>query len=117
GGIAFYPDPDIRLAISRTIAIETPRGIRLAKDKSSHKIDVIIATAMAAQAAVTGQRETTIPCRIVVGLHGLLSSNAPIDDADAHYREAEIAAKRGELKGSDLLWFYKERAKRMGASR
>ena len=47
-----YPDADIRLAISRAVAVETPRGMRIAKDKQTHKIDVVIALAMAALAAV-----------------------------------------------------------------
>ena len=51
-GITFYEDDAIRLAISRTIALETPRGMRLAKEKSSYKIDVIVALAMAALGAV-----------------------------------------------------------------
>jgi hypothetical protein len=52
GGIAVYPDDALRLAVSRTIALDTPRGIRLAKEKSSHKIDVVIALAMASLHAV-----------------------------------------------------------------
>jgi phage terminase large subunit-like protein len=52
GNIIVYPDDAIRLAISRTIALETPRGLRLAKEKQSHKIDVVIALAMAALHAV-----------------------------------------------------------------
>jgi phage terminase large subunit-like protein len=61
GGIEFYRSDEIRLAISRTIALETPRGMRLAKEKSSHKIDVVIALAMAAHAAVAGVRKQEIP--------------------------------------------------------
>ena len=53
-----YPDADIRLAISRAIAIETPRGWRISKQIQSHKIDVVIALAMAAHAAVQGQAES-----------------------------------------------------------
>ena len=53
-----YPDPDIRLAISRTVASETPRGWRIAKQTQSHKIDVVVALAMAARAAVQGQSES-----------------------------------------------------------
>jgi hypothetical protein len=52
GGLAVYPDDALRLAVSRTIALETPRGIRLAKEKTSHKIDVVIALAMASLHAV-----------------------------------------------------------------
>ena len=47
-----YPDPELRLAISRAVAIETPRGWRIGKDKQTHKIDVVVALAMACHAAV-----------------------------------------------------------------
>jgi hypothetical protein len=47
-----YPDPDLRLAISRAIAVETSRGWRIAKEKAAHKIDVVVALAMAAHAAM-----------------------------------------------------------------
>jgi phage terminase large subunit-like protein len=53
------PDAGIRLAISRAIALETPRGWRITKEKQSHKIDVVVALAMAAHAAVKGQSEST----------------------------------------------------------
>jgi Phage Terminase len=51
-GIVLYPDADVRLAFNRAIAVETTRGWRIAKEKASHKIDVIIALAMAAHGAV-----------------------------------------------------------------
>jgi phage terminase large subunit-like protein len=50
-----YPDEAIRLAMSRAIAIETPRGWRIAKEKQAHKIDVVIALGMAALAAIQTQ--------------------------------------------------------------
>lgn len=52
-----YPDPQMRLAISRAVAVETPRGFRISKQTQSHKIDVVIALAMAAYAAVQDQSE------------------------------------------------------------
>lgn len=51
-GIVFYPDADIRLAFNRAVALETTRGWRIAKEKASHKIDVVVALAMSAHAAV-----------------------------------------------------------------
>jgi hypothetical protein len=57
--LAVYPDADIRLAISRAVAVESARGWRIAKDKQSHKIDVVVALAMAALAAVRAQSEST----------------------------------------------------------
>ncbi len=50
--ITVYADDALRLAVSRTIAKETPRGIQLTKEKSSHKIDIVIALAMASLHAV-----------------------------------------------------------------
>ena len=58
-GLVVYPDADLRLAISRAVAIETPRGWRIGKDRQAHKIDVVIALGMAALAAVRGQSEST----------------------------------------------------------
>jgi len=47
-----YPDDDVRLAVSRCVALETSRGWRIAKEKASHKIDVVVALAQAALGAV-----------------------------------------------------------------
>jgi hypothetical protein len=52
--LALYPDAGMRLALQRCVAIETSRGWRIAKEKTSHKIDVIIALALACHGAVQG---------------------------------------------------------------
>jgi phage terminase large subunit-like protein len=52
--LAVYPDAEMRLAVSRCVALETSRGWRIAKEKTSHKVDVVIALAMAALGAVRG---------------------------------------------------------------
>jgi hypothetical protein len=49
-----YPDERIRAAVAHAVAIETPRGWRLGKTQASHKIDAVVALAMAALAAVRG---------------------------------------------------------------
>jgi phage terminase large subunit-like protein len=59
GNLVAYPDDAVRLAVSRAVAVETARGWRIAKDKQSHKIDVVVALAMAALAAVRAQSEST----------------------------------------------------------
>jgi hypothetical protein len=41
------------------VAIETPRGWRIGKDRSSFKIDCVVALAMACYAAVKGQGQGT----------------------------------------------------------
>lgn len=45
--LVVYPDHDLRLAISRAVAVESPRGWRIAKEQASHKIDVVVALAQA----------------------------------------------------------------------
>lgn len=52
--LVVYPDAAIRLGIQRAIAVETTRGWRIAKEKTSHKIDVVVALGMAAHGAVQG---------------------------------------------------------------
>jgi phage terminase large subunit-like protein len=53
--IVSYADPQLRLALSRAAALESARGWRIAKDKQTHKIDVVVALAMAALAAIQKQ--------------------------------------------------------------
>ena len=56
-----YSDAPMRLAITRAVAIESGRGWRITKEKQSHKIDVVVALAMACHAAVaTGERRRKV---------------------------------------------------------
>ncbi len=50
--LAVYADADLRLAVGRAVALETSRGWRIAKEKVSHKIDVVVALAQSALGAV-----------------------------------------------------------------
>ena len=52
GNLMLYPDDDMRTAALRAVASESARGWKIAKEKQSHKIDVIVALAMAALGAV-----------------------------------------------------------------
>ena len=47
-----YEDDAIRTAISRAVAQENTRGWKIAKDKTSSRIDIVVALAMAALGAV-----------------------------------------------------------------
>jgi phage terminase large subunit-like protein len=55
--LVLYRDEAMRMAVQRSIAIESPRGWRIAKEKASHKIDVIVALAQAALGAVSEASE------------------------------------------------------------
>ena len=53
-----YPDDAARLSISRAVAVETPRGWKISKEKASHKVDFVVALAQAALGAVQDQETT-----------------------------------------------------------
>ena len=55
--LVVYPSEALRLAVSRAIAVETPRGWRISKQTQSHKIDAVIALAMSCLAAIRGKAE------------------------------------------------------------
>ena len=50
-----YPDSEIRTAVSHAIAVEGPRGWKIAKDRQSNRIDIVVALSMAALACVKAQ--------------------------------------------------------------
>jgi hypothetical protein len=52
GNLRVYPAADLRQQVLNAITVEGPRGIRLAKEKSSKRIDLAVALSMAALAAV-----------------------------------------------------------------
>ena len=51
-GLVVYPDDAMRLAVIAPSLSRPTRGWRIAKEKTSHKIDIVVAMAMAAYAAV-----------------------------------------------------------------
>ncbi len=65
-GIVVYPDEALRLAISRAVAVETPRGWKISKEKVSHKIDVVVALAMAARACVDEGQYSPVICAPII---------------------------------------------------
>jgi phage terminase large subunit-like protein len=70
GNVVLYPDAVIKLALNRAVAKETPRGWKITKEKQSHKIDIVIAMAMAALAAVErGQNELRLVTSEWISVH------------------------------------------------
>lgn len=89
-----YADDDLRLALSRCVALETSRGWRIAKEKQSHKIDVIVALAQAALGAVEQGQQS-------VGV-----DHAFMYRAQAHFHNLEMARtgqqpRRGSIAEQD----------------
>jgi phage terminase large subunit-like protein len=52
GNLVLYPDEFMRTCASHAVALQSSRGWRIAKEKTSFKIDVIVALAMASLAAI-----------------------------------------------------------------
>jgi len=64
--LVMYPDAELRQQALNTVAIESVRGWRIAKEKASRKIDAIVALAMAVLAAV--ETEPAFDWRQVSGM-------------------------------------------------
>lgn len=60
-GLALYPDTELRKEAAMAVGKETGRGLRIVKEKVSHKIDQIIALAEACYAAVLNPEEEREP--------------------------------------------------------
>jgi hypothetical protein len=93
--IMVYAAPDLRLAISRAVIAESSRGWKLDKLKQQYKIDVVVALAMAALAAVRGQGESSY-------ISDLSWVSGPVAaDPDAAAREfQEMRFARHVMRGS-----------------
>jgi Phage Terminase len=104
GNLAIYPDAAMRLAISRAVAIESPRGWRIAKEKQSHKIDVVVALAMAAHAYVEGQSSAPLRCtpELIAQLQAMPRYRRPMDDG---------LGTAGARFWGERRWLQMERAK------
>ena len=60
--LSMYAASDLRLAVSKTVIIESSRGYRLGKTKGSDRVDPIIALSMAC--LIAGKREGFAPMRM-----------------------------------------------------
>jgi hypothetical protein len=78
--LVVYPDAAMRLAMSRAVVVENPRGKRIAKEKASHKIDVVVALAMSALGAVRGG-QTAEPG--IIGYYRQLAQGQFVEDTSS----------------------------------
>lgn len=73
-----YSDTAMRQAATQAVALETPRGWRIAKEKSVHKIDVLIALAHASLACVGCLEEPLFDAQRLVELREKASESIKI---------------------------------------
>ena len=74
--LVVYPSDDLRGQALNTVAIESSRGWRVAKEKASKKIDAIVAMSMACVAALDNPASDSTPLDIFVPGQGWLSEYA-----------------------------------------
>jgi phage terminase large subunit-like protein len=55
--LSIYPAADLRQQALNTVAIDAPRGFRIAKERAANKIDAIVALSMACVAALDGRHK------------------------------------------------------------
>jgi hypothetical protein len=102
-----YPDADIRLAVQRAVAVETSRGLKISKEKASHKIDVLVALAIAALGSV--EKQTSTGSRLQEGYRraALARANRPGPPVnDAAFQPTRSSGSRDSWFGSqgDTGW-------------
>ena len=103
GGISVYPDDDVRLAVSCAVALETTRGWRIAKEKTSHKIDIVVALSMAAYAAVSNGESGFMR----MGTYNPYSGDGKVrwkDDTKQRIRVVRISEKEALRQKAEGTW-------------
>jgi phage terminase large subunit-like protein len=98
GNLRVYPGAEMRLAVSQAIAKETPRGWQITKQKSSHKIDVVIALALSAYAAVQGATTSSYD-RSWAGFQPNYDEQQGVDHNSQAYRDQLLAYCNSQING------------------
>ena len=107
--LVLYADDAIKLAMNRAVAKETPRGWKISKEKQSHKIDIVIAMAMAALAAVErGQSQPQLVTSPWIGVHVGPRGGFP-DGYQGSFEDFCYAAATGNHRraggsGGSVIW-------------
>ena len=101
--LVLYPDAGMRLAVSRTIAIERARGWHIVKEKQTAKVDVVIALSMAALAAVRSPQESTLWTPAQVLTNGGLPVSIPVW---ASYVFAVLMTGAGAAQGEAAVCYF-----------
>jgi phage terminase large subunit-like protein len=81
-----YKDDELRKEACFAVGKETPRGMRIVKEKVSHKIDAIVALAMAVCGAL-GQVEKSMPGFFIVGGRARLESEPDLQAAKSRHEK------------------------------
>lgn len=84
--LILYLDDGMRKSVQQAVAVESSRGWRIAKEKASHKIDVVVALAQACYATITNTGRAPGDLGFTIGLDEEPRAE-PLDPAEAWVRE------------------------------
>src|SRR5262249_52010451 len=79
--LRLYPDAALRAQALSTVAIESPRGFRIAKERATAKIDGIVALAMAC-CAVLDAAAPPVTLVFMAGGQNLFAPRRPAEPVD-----------------------------------
>jgi hypothetical protein len=91
--LVMYPSEPMRLAVSRCVVAESSRGLRLAKEKQSHRIDIIVALSMACHAAVQGQNVSLYDPTMAAWQPDFIDKDVAADEAAREPTAAQQASQ------------------------
>jgi hypothetical protein len=100
-----YPSDELRQQALSTVAVENPRGWRIAKEKASKKIDAIVALAMACVAAMAHRGE--IGSRSARGfnraMHVSREKIVPLQGAPVYIGKPLSTCRQPSLRSSPIM--------------
>jgi hypothetical protein len=104
--LTLYPADDLRAQALQTVAVESPRGWRIAKEKAARKIDAIVALAIAGTAAIdekptSGDPGGAFPLRgdsIDVSSWGLPAALRPYNTGAVDWRALDSQDRRNRAR-------------------
>lgn len=102
GNLWMYPDAQMRKALSQTVAKETPRGWRISKQSSAHKIDLVAALSFACYGCIQAQGAPSFNL-----MEMLANEREPLpaaNDEQAKQREAEANARWRQRQLADYVF-------------
>jgi phage terminase large subunit-like protein len=107
GNLWLYPDAAMRRAISQTAAKETPRGWRISKQTSAHKIDLVAALSFACYACIEAQKGPNFSLQeMLANEREQPPGEAALTDAERNHRwrQQQLAAYMLRAAGAPRGW-------------
>ena len=103
GQVRHYRSPELDEAVRNAIVVETPRGIRLAKEKASRKIDPLVALSMANSTA-SRMASSTVHISAFATINNYLNPVAVPSVDDLLHPHGDLFWKKHNQQLEDKWW-------------